>query len=225
VSYELFLGKFRANTYDGTTDGVRNYTVQYFPDNFATGAVLATATANWSSPISIVFSTGNLYDLGITYDRTNNSLWILNYDTGIITDYTMAGTPISSFATGKGFSVNGVGSVALAMDVDHTLWFSGLGTGNIYHFATDGTFLGQAYYSELGQAYGGEIGFSTATPEPATFLVWGGLCFAGLFTFRKRLRTRRGSAGEQRFQSVPRALRPREAAGWLCFAKIAVGAR
>jgi hypothetical protein len=164
---------------DGTSDGVHNYTVNPNTD-FDNDEVIAT-DLHWGGPGTILFTT--LYgggDTGITYDRWNNSLWILNSGFHVISDYTMTGDLISSFFVPAAHSTLS----ALAMDVDHTLWYAVNGTGYIEHYTTGGTFLGQDYYDTLGFAEGGEI----AAPEPAT-IVLSSMLF-GLFGFgwaRKRL--------------------------------------
>jgi hypothetical protein len=152
--------------YDGTTNGAVNFTV-----GFGSGNVMTTSTT-WGGSGSLLF-TAQAEDVGITYDATNNSLWIQNYVTGVITDYTLAGAVITSFATVGGFSNDGSGSTALAMDVDHTLWFDDYGAGTIEHYTTTGTYLGSARYDGLGFALGGEIAAVAPVPEPASLTLLG----------------------------------------------------
>ncbi|MCY2963219.1 MAG: PEP-CTERM sorting domain-containing protein [Planctomycetota bacterium] len=143
--------------YDGTSDGQFNYTVEFF-----TGNVIRTDTS-WGGTATLLFSTGGYADLGITYDRSNSSLWIQNHSDGQITNYTLTGSVLSTFAIG--ITPTDQGFTALAMDVDHTLWFNDFRTGTIYHFTTSGILLGSDTYAGLGRATGGEI---AAIPEPST---------------------------------------------------------
>jgi len=148
--------------YDGTTNGAVNFTV-----GFGSGNVMTTSTT-WGGSGSLLF-TAQAEDVGITYDATNNSLWIQNYVTGVITDYTLGGGVITSFAT----VTNGRGATALALDVDHTLWFDEYGAGTIQHYSTSGTYLGSASYTGLGYALGGEIAAVAPVPEPASLTLFG----------------------------------------------------
>jgi hypothetical protein len=152
--------------YDSTTNGSVNFLV-----GLSLGGVISTNTTFGGTP-TVLFNTGHVDDLGITYDGTNNSLWIQNYETGVITDYTLAGAVITSFATVGGFANDGYGSTALAMDVDHTLWFDDYGAGTIEHYTTTGTYLGSASYAGLGYVFGGEIAAATV-PEPASLTLFG----------------------------------------------------
>jgi hypothetical protein len=151
--------------YDGTTNGAVNFTV-----GFGIGNVI-TASTTWGGSGTVLFSTTAGDDMGITYDATNNSLWIQNYFSGVITDYTLGGAVITSFATVGGFPNDGYGATALAMDVDHTLWFDDYGRGTIEHYSTSGTHLGSASYAGLGYALGGEI--AAVVPEPSSLTLFG----------------------------------------------------
>lgn len=165
--------------FDGTTNGVNNFTVD-FGNN---GAVIATDT-HWGGSGTVLFYTGNNSDYGITYDKWNNSLWIQNYGTGIITDYTMTGTILSSFGDSDGGA-----KTALAMDVDRTLWFQALTTGAFEHYNVNGDFLGSVSYSGLGYAHGGEIVQDLrSVPEPSAFLsaATGGLIILGAVVRRRQ---------------------------------------
>jgi hypothetical protein len=155
---------FANGVFDGTTDGTANYTV-----NFFSGAVIAT-DPNWSGTPVTLFHTGAAFDLGITYDFTNNSLWVQNFFTGLITNYTLQGIVIKTFATDSAFQ-----RTALALDEDHTLWFADYGTGTIVHYSTDGVYLGSETYGGLEFAFGGEI---ANVPEPSTGFIQ--CCLTGL---------------------------------------------
>ncbi|MBS0264155.1 MAG: PEP-CTERM sorting domain-containing protein, partial [Planctomycetes bacterium] len=141
--------------WDGTSDGRRNYTI-----DVSTGTVIAT-DLQWGGDGEVLFSTETEGDVGITYDRWNNSLWILNHDTGLITDYSLTGEYLSSFYADD-IDIFGT---ALAMDIDRTLWFVIDNSGIISHYDIEGNWLGEDFYDPLGYSLGGEI---AAVPEPGT---------------------------------------------------------
>lgn len=155
--------------YDGTSDGSYNYSV-----GASTGYVFRF-DLDWANP-TVLFGTSMPYTFaGITYDKSNNSLWLANGATGGFYDFSLSGTLLSSFATPAGL-------VALAMDVDHTLWAADSNNiGTIAHYATDGTYLGSDTYAGLGDAFGGEI----ALPEPTTLALFG-IGLLGLTFGRRR---------------------------------------
>jgi len=162
--------------YDGTTDGVHNYSVDFF-----TGTVYQMSL-DWSSSVSL-FATGagSGGNLGITYDPTNNSLWISRWNNSTVSNFSLSGSLLSSF-TGPATSLS-----ALALDfADGTLW---MGTQNVpglfYQYSKSGTLLSTESYSTLsGQnTLGGEFNFvATSVPEPATMTMLG-LGVVGLFGY------------------------------------------
>lgn len=166
--------------FDGTTNGVNNFALE-FND---IGTVVATDT-HWGGPVRVLFTTGNYGDYGITYDKWNNSLWIQSYETGVITDYTMTGSILSSFGV-----VDGGAKTALAMDVDRTLWFYDLRSpGTLDHYDVNGNFLGAVSYAGLSSPHGGEIAQDfQSVPEPSAIfsLASGGLLILGAVIRRRR---------------------------------------
>ncbi|MFO1055183.1 MAG: hypothetical protein U1F36_23440 [Planctomycetota bacterium] len=96
-----------SRAWDGTTDGVHHYTID-------TAGGVYRLDRDWSNPV-FLFSAGGIGAL--TYDPTNDSLWVSQFGTSTITDYTMTGSVISSFSTGH------TQNMALALDdADGTLW-------------------------------------------------------------------------------------------------------
>ena len=171
-----YTGTTYANTwgdysYDGTTDGRSNYTV-----GFTSGTVFAT-DRSWATPATLF--QASVYDLGITYDGTLNSLWTLNYVSGVVNNYSMTGTLLSSFSTG-----NSYGQVALAYDAaDQSLWLYGRDSDQLWHqYNTSGTQLSTFSVNLNDDILGGE--FNTA-PEPAS-LVLMGTGMLGLFGVARR---------------------------------------
>ncbi len=105
--------------------------------------------------------------VGMTYQASNNSLWIQGLFDGVITDYDMSGNVLFSFSTGLPFTETG-----LAMDVDGTLWFADEETNTLEHFATDGTNLGSftvtSPFDDPLNISGAEI---SGLPEPGTLVL------------------------------------------------------
>lgn len=129
---------------DSTSDGLHNYLVDYF-----SGWVYQTAR-DFTSPIAL-FNVGP-FSTGITYDASNNSLWISwAAGPGTVADYSLSGTLLSSFSIGKPeFSF-------LALDpADHTLWLvDSTYTGNLQQYSTAGVLLSTGPYVRT--ALGGEF--------------------------------------------------------------------
>ena len=162
---------------DGTTDGSFNYTWG------VTSGIAYRLNLDWTNPVPL-FTLGNAAGsrLGITYDASNNSLWIAGF-TGtigtLISDYSLSGTLLSSFNIGHGFS----GALALN-PADGTLWLSNLISGGTLtleqyarsasgSFATTHPLLSSQTYTGISDgAFGGEFRYTgTVVPEPSTALL------------------------------------------------------
>ncbi len=179
------------NTFDGTSDGRHNYTVQYFGVDGSgnhTEDVVET-DANWQHPtalFSVQSSAGATgEDLGVTYDPTNNSLWISGYETTSISDYSLSGTLLSSFDTGQLFAL-----VALGLDhADNTLWVSKGESNTLEQWSKTGVLLQSGIPTGLpaGDSLAGDFA-TTAVPEPATLALLG-IGIASLAIARRRRAT------------------------------------
>jgi hypothetical protein len=145
-----------AGFWDGATDGVSNYSVDYF-----NGGVYKF-DSNWGNR-TLLFSTPTLY-LGITYDPAGNSLWIANWDSGVLEQRSMTGALLSSFHT----SLTRI--TCLALDpADGTLWMGSQFTiGTFYQYSRSGVALGTRVYAALQNqnTLGGEFPRTAASPTP-----------------------------------------------------------
>lgn len=145
--------------YDGTTDGTSNYSV-----DIGSGNVYRMGR-DWSSP-AVLFSTGLIAPLGITYDTGTGTLWVSEFFGDVVANFTLGGTLLSSFNTGFS-SIS-----SLAYDpADGTLWMGSQGTlGTFYQFSTGGALLSTETYAALAgeNTLGGEFNLlPAAVPEPA----------------------------------------------------------
>lgn len=171
--------------YDGTTDGTYNYAY-----NFDFGGIYRF-DLNWQNPTQLF--SGPQFNLGVTYDPTNNSLWIADWGGQTIQNVDMSGTVLSSFSTSVPFKG------ALALDhSDGTLWFSSNYSSSetgLYQYSKTGEHLDTVYVAGLATDYhyGGEFELVTsavppAVPEPTAMLVWLGLSAIGASVAAKRRR-------------------------------------
>ncbi len=148
--------------FDGTTDGKSNYSVDWdtgdvwqFDRNWANGSVLFTLPG------------GSGGYLGITYDPSNNSLWVSGWNSGVIENRAMNGTILSSFAT----TFSDITCLGMEYSTG-TLW---MGTqtaeGNFYNYSTNGGFLGSVSYNDMTavNTLGGEFNI---VPEPCTLALF-----------------------------------------------------
>jgi len=132
---------------DGTTDTQTNYSV-----DFNTGDVYSF-NSTWGNP-TFLFTTSPDF-LGITYDATDNTLWLANFGGNTVEHRSLFGTLISSF------TVPFTSISCLALDpADNSLWMGSQNTeGTFYQFSKSGTALGSVFYPALaGQnTLGGEF--------------------------------------------------------------------
>lgn len=161
-------GQFGRRFYDATTDGNHIYAWDYeFGSAFR-------FDLNWSNPVELFNVPGQADFMGITYDPTNDSLWVSGWDLQTIRNYTLGGVLLSSFDPGSMLNS------ALALNpLDGTLWFSAFGTSQFQNFSKSGTFLGsEAAPADL---FGGEI---VAVPEPRPLLSLLVILFSTVILFR-----------------------------------------
>ncbi|NUM35603.1 MAG: PEP-CTERM sorting domain-containing protein [Candidatus Brocadiae bacterium] len=138
--------------HDGTSDGQYNYGIVW-----NTGNVYRYGL-NWQNP-EYLFNAGS-NALGITYDTSNNSLWVSSWGYGTVSNFSMTGSLLSSF------TARTASNSALAMDyADGTLWMSESASGTFSQYTKAGTYLGSKTYA-VTNMWGAE--FSVAVPEPST---------------------------------------------------------
>jgi hypothetical protein len=150
---------------DSTTNGTSNFLVD-------PGSAVVYQTGRDYSNATALFATPNYVsrNMGISYDRFNNSLRINVPGPGIVADYSMSGTLLSSFNPGSWHG----GSLAFD-PADQTLWLVNNDRGYLEQYSTAGVFLGEgAAVRQFGTALGGEFNEApSATPEPGTLVMFG----------------------------------------------------
>ena len=145
---------------DGTTDGERNYSLDWDGSNSVS---IYRGNADWSD-LSVLFSTDSL-DLtsdiaGITYDFASGNLWISGSST--IYQITLAGVLVSQFAHS-----GSRGSLAYQRSTD-SLWFVPNNSNSaILQYSKTGTLLQSLTVTgRSGNVWGAEF---SAIPEPSTW--------------------------------------------------------
>jgi len=148
---------------DGTSNGLHNYTVNVDGQVYQTGL-------DWQNASKLFTADASDYWWGITYDPTNDSLWLSGYYQGgspsspgssIIVDYTMSGGFLSYFGTPTL-------ATALGYDpADNTLWSTSNLSNTLVQFSTSGALLQSGI--PLGLPSGDQLpGGELETPEPAS---------------------------------------------------------
>jgi hypothetical protein len=152
--------------YDGASDGTFNYSLGYY-----TGKVYKF-NSDWTNPV-VLFTTAPGY-LGITFDRSTDTLWVSDFDgnmdgTAKVENRTLSGTLISSF------TVPFTSITCLALDpADGTLWMGSQNTkGTFYQYSRAGELLNTVSYSDLTtqNTLGGEFAIMCVT-APANMVSW-----------------------------------------------------
>ena len=146
---------------DGTTNGTYNYAVSW-----ANGDVYQFSR-NWTNP-TFLFSAG-VAEGGISYDASNNSLWLSRDRASGISDWSLSGSQLSSFNTPQAGSQDW----DLALDpTDNTLWIGTYTTTTLNHYAKNGTYLGSETISGLTHAssfFSGEFNLAASAVVTSTW--------------------------------------------------------
>jgi hypothetical protein len=171
TTYSYPLLDPRTNLYDGTTDGVHNYSVEY------SNAIVYQFDRNWGSPVPLfqLFQTiGNqqyvamFRYMGIAYDSLSGSVWLArdkgDLSGGIIENRSLTGDLLSTF------DVPYTGVSGLALDsADRTLWFGASWgpyshPGTLFQYSRAGLYLSSLSLPELAGATitGGEFQVGSA---------------------------------------------------------------
>ena len=178
-NYDLFgnhLGLNSAPSLRGTLDAASDGTNIYSVD-LRTGDVLKY-DSNFGSE-TVIFNPGVSGGIGITYDSTNNSLWIGEWTGTNVFNFDLTGSLLSSFSTGH------MQNTALALDpADGTLWMPAGGdrfSGIFEQRTKTGTLLQSLQLGVNGRNHHGAEFGPVAIPMPtATVLAVAGLGLIGL---------------------------------------------
>jgi uncharacterized protein YjiK len=127
---------------------------------------------------------------GITYDSTDQTLWISYIGSQDLQKYSMKGALL------KSIDAVYAENAALAFDPsDGTLWVVNGHTGYLEQFSTSGQALGEGPY--VGPTYGAEFNLATTfvpTPEPGSLALFGsGILGLAGFVRRKFVKVTGGS--------------------------------
>jgi hypothetical protein len=165
-----------ASFYDGASDGTNNYSVDY-----NTGKVYEF-NGNWGNP-TVLFTDptyGAFGDNGITYETTNNTIWLTNVYTSTLLHYTLNGTLLADYQLNSNNNYQG-----LALDpADGTLW-TWNGNGALEQYSQAGVLLSTLAEPDILDPAGMEFAEATPTPIPGALLLFApGL--AGLALVRRR---------------------------------------
>jgi hypothetical protein len=133
-----YTNPFYIDCLDGATDGTRNWTI---PANDASmDYAVLKATASWEN-IAVAF-VPQRRSFGITYDYTDDTLWLTNKSTAVcdrVQHYDTNGTLLGEFPV----SIDGGGGGIALDQADQTLWIPGAfaTVGNLYQFDKAGNLL------------------------------------------------------------------------------------
>jgi hypothetical protein len=149
------------SAYDAAFDGTSIYMVDW---QGATNGNVYSYDSNYNNRTFLFAANGG--DIGITYDSRDKTLWTAGFSTGLVQEWSMTGTALTSF-TDPNSSAAG-----LAYDsVDGTLWMSdGSGASKLYNYSTSGALLNTVVTNEY--ILGGEM-VAAPAPEPATMALLG----------------------------------------------------
>ena len=146
---------------DATTDGTYIYVtgnttnkIYRFNNDWTNGQLMFTAN-----------EVGRT--LGITYDPTDNTLWLSGYNNSTMSHYDLNGNLLETF------NVADTRTGALALDhADGTLWYYAHDNHQLHQYSKDGTLLQRADITGLGtRLWGGEFDFELAyIPEPCSLI-------------------------------------------------------
>ena len=148
--------------HDGTTDGTYYYAFGWYTQK------VYRFNTDWSNPQEMFASTAGEM-LGITYDPSDNTLWLSGYRNAKIAHYKMDGTLLETF------SIADSRTGALALDhADQTLWYYAYDSKELHQYSRSGALLEKMSATGLGSDFwGGEFDYSLTSniPEPYSCLL------------------------------------------------------
>ncbi|OHE85949.1 MAG: hypothetical protein A3G75_04995 [Verrucomicrobia bacterium RIFCSPLOWO2_12_FULL_64_8] len=152
------------SVFDGTTDGNFNYVVSYTLGN------VYRLNLDFTNPVQL-FASAFGSSLSITYDATDNSIWLASWSTNTVANYSMGGTVLSTFSA----TVVGGSLSSLALDpTTGTLWMGSQSTqGTFYEYSKTGVLLQTVAYPSLvsQNTLGGEFALAPV-PEPGSWALF-----------------------------------------------------
>lgn len=141
---------------DGTTDGNAAYAVSWSSNG------VIECDANFTN-CSVLFNPG-FSVIGVTYDPTNDSFWVVNSDSNTVHNFDRGGNELSNFVADLEDR-----NCCLAYDQGtDTLWMSTNASPTMVNVAKDGTIIEQVTIAGLtpDNTWGAEIIGGAASPPP-----------------------------------------------------------
>jgi len=141
---------------DGTTDGTNAYSVSWSSD------AIIECDSNFTN-CAVLFNTG-FPSIGITYDPTNDSFWIVNDNAQTVHNFDRSGNELASFTASLGGR-----NCCLGYDsATDSLWMSTNGGSTMTNIAKDGTIIDQVTISGLtpSNTWGSEVIAGQPLPPP-----------------------------------------------------------
>jgi hypothetical protein len=175
VDFEL-VAPAGAEFYDGTTDGVYFYAIDFFSGD------VYRFKKNWKKPKKL-FSVGGPGDfLAITYDPTNDSFWVARWDSDKVENYSRNGNFLSRFSVGHNFIT------CLALEHDRgILWIGNEEVPGVFEgYDRDGNLVASIDYGFDLNTLGGEFDLGAVAPVQSFNVTRGSLVSGNEGALRKR---------------------------------------
>jgi len=148
-------------TFDQMLDGATDGQGTYYGASWSNTGV--TVSDNTFTNTVLLFDPGFAV-IGITYDSSDNTLWLVSSTDGNVYHYTLAGTQVSSFSPG----LTGTECCLAYDEATDTLWMTTNNSNVISNFSKTGALLGSVTAVGLspGNTWGGELPMSGTGAAP-----------------------------------------------------------